>query len=131
MFFAVWILPLAATARADSLRAELGRCASIPDVATRVACYDRMTREPEAKRKPEPAERADEAQVAKVASVAEAQPNKLLITLANGEVWQQTVAKAFLIRADDTVRIAGSGWGRSFRLAIDGHPGFIQVSRVR
>jgi len=75
--------------------------------------------------------KADVALLERVTLIKELQPDKLQITLANGQVWQQTVGKAFFINVGDTVRIASSGWGRSFRLAIDGHPGFIQVSRLR
>ena len=78
-----------------------------------------------------PDARGDLSLLEKVTSIRELQTDKLQITLANGQVWQQTVGKAFFIRVGDTVRIASSGWGRSFRLAIDGHPDFIQVSRLR
>jgi len=143
------LLPLAAFAQADPLRVELARCATITEVPSRVACYDALARPTESrspgkapepvssesfgqpKRKPEPSEKRDESLLAKVTDVREVQPNKLQITLANGQVWQQTVGKAFLIRANDTVRIASSGWGRSFRLEVDGHPGYIQVSRLQ
>lgn len=143
----VLLLPLGALAQADDLQAELNKCASIGDIKARVACYDGLARpttdKPSAsapapvRLAPAPAlaaapvEKPAESLVSKVTSVREVQPNKLQITLENGQVWQQTVGKSFLLRPEDTVRIAGSGWGRSFRLTIEGHPGFIQVSRVQ
>jgi len=71
--------------------------------------------------------------VDKVVTLKELTPNKLQITLSNGQVWQQTIAKTFLLRENDSVRISPSGWGSSFRLEIDGKPGpgYIQVSRLR
>jgi len=143
------ILPLTALAEADTLRQELGQCAAISEIPARVACYDALarpaqdlprTRPPAATRAEEPGQREskpesrgtrEEALLSRVTSFKEVQPDKLQITLENGQVWQQTVGKAFLLRVNDTVRIAGSGWGRSFRLTIDGHPAFIQVSRLQ
>lgn len=150
------LLPLGASAQVDTLRQELGRCAGMTEITARVACYDALARPqmdklrvenapaaatvPAAalsptpaplKARPESVERSDEALMSRVAALKEIQRDKLQITLENGQVWQQTVAKPFLLRANDTVRIAGTGWGRSFRLEVDGHPGYIQVSRVQ
>ena len=136
--------PLTALPQADDLRRELARCAAMAETNARVACYDGMAQEqpikpPAAKREsvgqPQAAPRADgrgDLEVLdKVASFKEFQPNKLQITLANGQVWQQTVSKAFLMRVDDTVRLSATGWGHSFRLSVEGHPDFIQVRRLR
>jgi hypothetical protein len=145
-------------AQTDNLRLELAKCADVTDVTARVACYDGLarpqasklptTQAPPAKTAAKPATptveafgqaparlvpdtKGDVALVEKVASIRELPAEKLQITLANGQVWQQTVGKAFFVSAGDTVRIASSGWGRSFRLAVEGHPDFIQVSRLR
>lgn len=56
---------------------------------------------------------------------------KVLITLASGQVWRQTVGKRFLLREGDTVRITPSAWGEEYRLYVDGKRGFIQVRRAR
>ena len=128
---AALLLPLAALAQPADLQLELGKCAAVADVTTRVACYDMLARPRQDKPGIESSGSRDEALLAKVTVIKQVQPNKLRITLANGQVWQQTVGKAFFIRTNDTVRIAASGWGRSYRLEVDGHPGFIQVSRLQ
>jgi hypothetical protein len=69
--------------------------------------------------------------VATVTAIDEVEPNKMLITLANGQVWRQSIGKSFLLRENDTVRIVRSPWGESFRLQKDGKPGYIQVLRQR
>lgn len=75
--------------------------------------------------------KGDESLVGKVSMIKEVELNKIQITLANGQVWQQMIGKSFLLNVNDTVRISPSGWGSSFRLEIDGKPGYIQVSRLR
>lgn len=142
-------LPLHALAQTGTIQLELARCAAIADINARVACYDALantrqnqpqsavpavprTQVPEeAQAKPVADARNAQTLLARVTQLREVQPGKMRITLANGQVWQQTVAKAFFIRTNDTVRIDSSGWGRSFRLTIDGHPEYIQVSRLR
>ena len=144
------LLPLAAVSQSDKLQLDLNRCAAIADINSRVACYDGLARpqpeKPQGKApqaavgaatsgppqaRSEPREQREEAILEKVTSLKEVEPDKLRITLANGQVWQQTVGKAFLIRTNDTVRIAASSWGRSFRLTVDGHPEYIQVTRLQ
>jgi hypothetical protein len=148
------LLPIVALAQGDTLRQELAKCSRIAEVTTRVACYDALARpqqdEPrvetatatapplasrpaplEAKAPREPTQRSGEELTAKVTALKEIQRDKLQITLENGQVWQQTVGKPFLLRANDTVRIAATGWGRSFRLEVVGHSGYIQVSRLQ
>jgi hypothetical protein len=148
----------AAMAQVEKLQLDLRKCAVITDINTRVACYDELAQSQESKpltvraqpeKKPVapavakietfgqptaklvPVEGKDAvALLDKVSSIKELRSDKLQITLANGQVWQQTVGKTFFIRVGDTVRIAHSGWGRSFRLAVDGHADYIQVSRL-
>ncbi|MEI7948865.1 MAG: hypothetical protein WCI66_01310 [Gammaproteobacteria bacterium] len=72
----------------------------------------------------------EEVLVGKVAALKETGSNKLQITLANGQVWQQTIGKSFFLQENDTVRISPSAWGNSYRLEKDDKPGFIQVSRL-
>jgi hypothetical protein len=129
------LFPFCAQARADTIQHELGQCAAVTDINVRVACYDNVAHsqpgKAQAKARPESRDNGEAPILAKVTLLEEIQPNKLRITLTNGQVWQQTIGKAFFIRANDAVRITGSSWGRSSRLAIDGHPGYIQVSRLQ
>ncbi len=66
-----------------------------------------------------------------IAAIEEVGPDKVQITLANGQVWRQSISKRFLLRESDTVRITQTRWGSAFRLAKDGKPGYIQVLRLR
>ena len=66
-----------------------------------------------------------------VASVSQIDSAKVRITLTSGQVWGQTVGKRFLLREGDSVRIRPSGWGKDFRLYIDGKKTYIQVARIR
>jgi len=58
-------------------------------------------------------------------------PGRYLITLENGQVWRQMVAKRYRLRVGHNVRIYPSRWGKSFRLSAEELKGFIQVERVR
>jgi hypothetical protein len=59
------------------------------------------------------------------------EPNRYLITLDNGQVWEQRVAQRFPLRVGQHVRIEPSNWGNNERLFVDGLSGYIQVARVR
>ena len=67
---------------------------------------------------------------ARIAELRETVPNAYLITLDNGQVWRQTVPKAYPLQAGHPVRIYYSRW-RSYRLTNDTLKSFIQVERVR
>ena len=67
---------------------------------------------------------------ARVAELRETVPNAYLITLDNGQVWRQTVPKAYGLRAGDEVRVYYSKW-RTYRLTNERLRSFIQVERVR
>jgi hypothetical protein len=66
-----------------------------------------------------------------IASLSTRAPNRYLITLDNGEVWEQRVAERYPLRVGQRVRVYASRWGDSRRLEVDGLNGFIQVQRVR
>ena len=148
------LLPLAALAQARGLQGELAQCAAIADIGARVACYDALARAetqklpaapempkaaavaprpvvaPPAVPPPVRAERDAQPEadvVSTVTSVKEILPNRLRIVLASGQVWQQSVARSFFLRTGDSVRITASGWGRGYRLAVEGHADYIQV----
>lgn len=67
---------------------------------------------------------------ARIAELRETVPNAYLITLDNGQVWRQTVPKAYPLQAGHPVRIYYSRW-RSYRLTNETLKSFIQVERVR
>lgn len=52
------------------------------------------------------------------------------ITLSSGQIWRQVNARIFSLREGDKVQIAPSGWGKSYRLTVEGRSGFIQVERL-
>lgn len=66
-----------------------------------------------------------------VARVVQVEPTKLQITLASGQVWRQAVGKTYIVREGERVQIRSTGWGKAYRLSVEGRPGFIQVSRTR
>ena len=67
---------------------------------------------------------------ARVTDLRETVPHSYLITLDNGQVWRQTVPKAYGLREGIPVRIYYSRW-RAYRLTNDQLKSFIQVERVR
>ena len=67
---------------------------------------------------------------ARVTDLRETVPHAYLITLDNGQVWRQTVPKAYGLREGIPVRIYYSRW-RAYRLTNDQLKSFIQVERVR
>ena len=69
--------------------------------------------------------------VARITGIKELNPNRHIITLENGQVWEQTATKRFALATGDEVRIYPSRWGNSYRLGSMSHNGFIQVRRLR
>ncbi len=67
---------------------------------------------------------------ARIREIHETVPNSYLITLDNGQVWRQTVPKAYALRHGDAVRLFYSRWG-TYRLTNEQLRSFIQVERVR
>ena len=65
--------------------------------------------------------------IARIAVIKELNPNRKLITLENGQVWEQKETKPFMLEAGDEIRIYPSRWGTSYRLASQSHNGFITV----
>ena len=76
-------------------------------------------------------EDGEKALVDTVTEIRRLDSTRVLITLASGQVWRQTVGKRYLLREGDTVRITASDWGNDYRLSADGKRGYIQVSRTR
>jgi hypothetical protein len=67
--------------------------------------------------------------VGTIVSLKEREPNQYVITLDNGQVWQQQGAMRYGLRVGQRVRIYESRFGQ--RLQADGVNGFIHVDRVR
>jgi len=76
-------------------------------------------------------EDGEKALVDTITEIKRLDSTRVLITLASGQVWRQTVGKRYLLREGDTVRITASDWGNDYRLSADGKRGYIQVSRTR
>lgn len=69
--------------------------------------------------------------VGSIAALSFRAPNKYLVTLDNGQIWEQQVAERYLLRVGQRVRVYPSRWGEAYRLEADDLNGFIQVTRVR
>lgn len=69
--------------------------------------------------------------IARVAEIREIGLNRLLITLENGQAWEQVETQRFVLAEGDEVRIYSTSWGNSYRLSAQSHNGFIQVKRRR
>lgn len=65
-----------------------------------------------------------------IAAVRERLPQSFIITLENGQVWQQTEPKRYPLRPGLEVRIYRSRWG-DYRLSGADTGSFIRVQRVR
>ena len=68
---------------------------------------------------------------ATVTALRETIPNTLVITLDNGQVWQQTQAKRYPLRVGSEVRLYSTRWGSSYRLTSPDRGSFITVRLVR
>lgn len=76
-------------------------------------------------------ERSDSAEViGTITGLRERLPDSYVITLDNGQVWEQVRPKWYPLRPGLKVRIYPTVWGSSLRLtAVDGN-GYIQVQRA-
>jgi hypothetical protein len=69
--------------------------------------------------------------VATITDLRETVPSAYLITLDNGQVWQQSYPEPYFLHTGMRVTLRASKWGESYRLSPEGANGFIQVKRVR
>jgi hypothetical protein len=67
--------------------------------------------------------------VATVTEVREIEPNMLLITLDNGQVWKQNRPQFYRLTVGAEVELRPSRWGSSYRLTDPNLSSFIQVER--
>lgn len=68
---------------------------------------------------------------ATIVEISERLPNAYIITLDNGQVWEQTEPKRYPLRPGLEVRIYRTRWGNRYRLAGVDSGQHIQVRRLR
>lgn len=66
-----------------------------------------------------------------IVALSERVPEAYVITLDNGQIWEQTDPKRYPLRPGLEVTIRPTRWGPSYRLTGDGAGGYIQVRRVQ
>lgn len=130
----------AAQAPAETVSVDVSECVKLTTPEERLDCFEKQVQSsrtnpaaPGATSTAPPPPASGEAPAdiqARIAELRETVPNSYLITLDNGQVWRQTVPKAYPIQAGHPVRIYYSRW-RSYRLTNETLKGFIQVERVR
>lgn len=128
----------------EPVNVDVGECVKLTTPDERLACFEKQV---QASRTSQPAagvpaspstappqsagrDAAPPDIEARVAELRETVPNAYLITLDNGQVWRQTVPKAYGLRPGDEVRVYYSKW-RTYRLTNEQLRSFIQVERVR
>ena len=122
---------------------DAARCTALESADERLACFeaqvdDARSSERNESRSPAPAASVPPAAgaqprtewVGTIASLNQRLPNRYVITLDSGLVWEQQVAERYPLRVGQRVRIYETRWGSSQRLEADGLKGFIQVARV-
>jgi hypothetical protein len=121
----------------ESLMVDVGPCVGIESAEQRFACYEQRVDTALRSRfsttgaaaAARPAAQSDEI-VATVTSVNEIVPNRLQVTLDNGQVWRQTATRRYPLRAGHEVRISQANLG-GYRLSAESLGGFIRVEQVR
>lgn len=127
----------------------LGRCRLIQDIAARAACYDglvdtqsqssdaqrlmienqrlrdAMARQRSAEETEAPAELVD------TIAALDKRPDGWVVTLQNGQIWQQHVSRRYELRVGQQVRIYPTIFGGGYKLTAPGKGGFIYVKRAR
>ncbi|HVJ30754.1 MAG TPA: hypothetical protein VNA66_10635, partial [Gammaproteobacteria bacterium] len=128
----------------DAVNVDVSECVNLTTSEERLACFEKQVEgartnptaasAPAAPSTAPPSSSGGKAEPldiqARVAELRETVPNSYLITLDNGQVWRQTVPKAYALRPGDPVRVYYSRW-RTYRLTNEKLRSFIQVERVR
>lgn len=122
---------------------EVSECIELQSDLERYDCYERLTEAAlsaqasgETPGPPNPTGRASERQApdevrSSISVLDERRPNEYLITLENGQIWRQSIAKRYPLRVGQDVRVYATRWGGSYRLSTIAANGFIQVERVK
>lgn len=69
--------------------------------------------------------------VGSITALRQRLPDRWVVTLDNGQMWEQQLAERYPLAVGQRVRVYQSRWGEAYRLQADGKNGFIQVTRVR
>jgi hypothetical protein len=148
------ILCLAALAPAVAQNTvDISRCMDIHSSAERMRCYDALADEVRARSRPAAAVSAPEEEVRsfgkespapvvdtrngvaelhdRIESLRSTPAGDWIVTLASGQVWQQSVPGRYNLRNGLEVRIYPSKWGKTYRLTAPELKGFIQVRRLK
>jgi hypothetical protein len=138
--------------QASDTTVDIARCMDIPESAERIRCYDALADQVRA-RKPAPVKEAavesfgkgkdpDAARVVdteegraelhdRIEALRQTPTGRWIVTLASGQVWQQTVSSTYMLRTGMDVRIFRSRFGNGYRLSAQDLNGFIQVQRIK
>jgi hypothetical protein len=119
------IWAVAGHAQPADVNIEVSECIALESELERYACFERLTEA--ALAEPAPPEEIRSA----IAALDERRPNEHLITLENGQVWRQSLAKRYPLRVGQAIRIYPTRWGDSFRLTAIESNGYIQVERMQ
>jgi hypothetical protein len=111
----------AAAPESESRAPATGQRAAAPEAAAAVASSARAGVE----------ESDPEEFFGTIVSMRERIPNAYVITLDNGQIWEQTEPKRYPLRPGLEVRIYPTRWGNRYRLAGLDSGGHIQVQRLR
>ena len=87
--------------------------------------------EREAQERAAAAEAAENEIRATITALRERGPNAWLITLDNGQMWDQVRPQWYPLRPGQQVRLYPTNWGSSYRLSALERGGYIQVTQVR
>ncbi len=87
--------------------------------------------EREAQERAAAAEAAENEIHATITALRERGPNSWLITLDNGQMWDQVRPQWYPLRPGQQVRLYPTNWGSSYRLSALERGGYIQVTQVR
>lgn len=121
---------------------EVSECIGVENDLERYACYERLTAHAlEGETQQDSAATiADTSQATEIvapdeirssiAAIEVRRRNQHVITLENGQVWRQSLAKRYPLRVGQEVRIYSTRWGNSSRLSAIESNGFIQVERI-
>jgi hypothetical protein len=145
VWFAFLCVPALAQQTADT-SVDIGRCMDIKESAERIRCYDALADEVRARRPAseekvqsfgkEPPRVVDtdkgrEELQDRIEELRTTPTGKWIVTLASGQVWQQTVSGTYNLRKGMDVRVYPTRFGTDYRLSAQGLTGFIQVQRIK